>query len=541
MSWLGWLGLACWLAAGGAGAAESAPTVQLAWDPNSEPDIGGYRIHFGLGSRYYTFREDVGNVTNATIRLPAIPGMTFFFAATAYTVDGIESDYSNEVTYDLPVQPDDPPPRGMSVVKQIPEDTQAILPLETGTLEAASTTLLVRIPPAHGSMTGDYPEITYVPRPDFHGEENWEVVMYDARAQVVRATLRVVVTPVNDRPRAEGASLELSPNTSVSVLLRGSDVDGDALVYQVVRPPAHGLLSGDPPNLIYTPNPGFEGEDSLTFTVQDGALESAAALVRFVVADQPPVAWDDFVVTTMATPVAIRLSAHDAEDPSLAFVVTEAPSGGRLEGQPPELTYVPNPTFEGEDGFTFSARDSRGQTAFARVWIAVVPPNHAPVAQDQSHTIRANESLELQLVAWDEDDDWLTYLIVEPPVHGQLLGEPPDLIYHPTPGYDGSDRFRFRASDGRAESEAAAVEILILPSEEPTPELVGIRLDGNLVELTWLAQAGATYRVWYKAALEDPAWQPLSEPIVATESPITWRGALPSPVVRGFLTVSVED
>ncbi|MCZ7634723.1 MAG: cadherin-like domain-containing protein [Verrucomicrobia bacterium] len=270
-------------------------------------------------------------------------------------------------------------------------------------------------------------------------------------------------------------------------------------------------------------------------------LESTAALVRFAVADQPPVAWDDFVATTMATPVAIRLSAHDAEDPSLTLTVTEAPSGGRLEGQPPELTYVPNPTFEGEDGFTFSARDSRGQTAFARVWIAVVPPNHAPVAQDQSHTIHANESLELQLVAWDEDDDWLTYLIVEPPVHGQLLGEPPDLIYQPTPGYDGSDRFRFRASDGRAESETAAVDILILPSGEAAPRVLAAHLDGDTVELTWLARAGATYRVWHKAALEDPVWHPLSEPIVASESPATWRGPLPSPVVRGFLTVSVED
>jgi hypothetical protein len=515
--------------------------VQLAWDPNSEPDIGGYRIHHGLGPRYYAFREDVGNVTNAVISLPALPGMTFFFAATAYTVDGIESDFSNEVTYDLPVQPDDPPPRGMSVVRQIPEDSQAILPLGTDALDAASTTLLTRVPPAHGSMTGGYPKVTYVPRPDFHGVETWEVVMYDARAQVVRAALRVVVTPVNDPPRAEGAYFELSPNTSAPVLLHGSDVDGDPLEYHVGRLPAHGLVSGDPPSLTYTPTPGFEGEDSLTFTVHDGVLESAAAVVRFVVADQPPVAWDDFVVTTTGTPVAVRLSAHDAEDPSLTFAVTEAPSGGRLEGEPPELTYVPAPTFEGEDGFTFSARDSRGQTAFARVWIAVLPPNRPPVAQDQSHTIRENESLELQLVAWDEDDDWLTYQIVEPPAHGQLLGEPPDLVYQPAPGYDGADRFRFRASDGRAESETASVDILVLPLEEGAPRLVGIGLDGEVVELAWLAQLGASYRVWHKAALADPTWQPLSDPIVATESPTTWRGTLPSPVVRGFLSVSLGE
>ena len=36
----------------------------LEWDPNSEPDLAGYKLHYGLASGSYTSVVDVGNQTS---------------------------------------------------------------------------------------------------------------------------------------------------------------------------------------------------------------------------------------------------------------------------------------------------------------------------------------------------------------------------------------------------------------------------------------------------------------------------------------------
>jgi hypothetical protein len=78
-----------------------AEQVTLAWDPNTESDLAGYKVHYGTASHSYTNSLDVHNVTTATVAgLSA--GQTYFFAATAYNASGQESGYSNEVSYSVP-------------------------------------------------------------------------------------------------------------------------------------------------------------------------------------------------------------------------------------------------------------------------------------------------------------------------------------------------------------------------------------------------------------------------------------------------------
>jgi hypothetical protein len=45
----------------------------------------------------------------------------------------------------------------------------------------------------------------------------------------------------------------------------------------------HGTLSGIAPNLTYTPSPGFDLEDSFSFVVNDGELDSAPAVVDLLI------------------------------------------------------------------------------------------------------------------------------------------------------------------------------------------------------------------------------------------------------------------
>jgi hypothetical protein len=83
------------------GSAHSAQ-VTLAWDPNTDPDLSGYRIYYGLLSDQYSSSVDVGNRTSYTVA-NLENGKTYYFAATAYDQIGDESDFSNEVVFSVPV------------------------------------------------------------------------------------------------------------------------------------------------------------------------------------------------------------------------------------------------------------------------------------------------------------------------------------------------------------------------------------------------------------------------------------------------------
>ena len=74
-----------------------ASQIKLAWDPNTEPDLAGYKVYFGTASRTYGPPIDVGNITKFT--LPGLsPGQTYYFAVTAYDTSDNGSGPSNEVS-----------------------------------------------------------------------------------------------------------------------------------------------------------------------------------------------------------------------------------------------------------------------------------------------------------------------------------------------------------------------------------------------------------------------------------------------------------
>jgi hypothetical protein len=90
--------------------------------------------------------------------------------------------------------------------------------------------------------------------------------------------------PLNHAPQADAQSLNTAHATPVAITLTASDMDGNALIFTVISDPVHGVLSGMAPDLTYTPNDGFSGTDSFTFTANDGSEESAPATISIVVA-----------------------------------------------------------------------------------------------------------------------------------------------------------------------------------------------------------------------------------------------------------------
>lgn len=76
--------------------------VDVAWDPNSESDLAGYRTHIGTESGSYNHTVNVGNATEYFI-FGLKAGVRYFAAVTAYNQSGSESDYSNEISFFFPL------------------------------------------------------------------------------------------------------------------------------------------------------------------------------------------------------------------------------------------------------------------------------------------------------------------------------------------------------------------------------------------------------------------------------------------------------
>ena len=85
-------------------ASAAAASVTLAWDPNKETDLAGYKLYYGTALGVYGAPIILGKVTTHT--LTGLPNGTFYFALTAFNTSGMESGYSNVVTTTI----SDPPP-----------------------------------------------------------------------------------------------------------------------------------------------------------------------------------------------------------------------------------------------------------------------------------------------------------------------------------------------------------------------------------------------------------------------------------------------
>ena len=168
------------------------------------------------------------------------------------------------------------------------EDSPLAVTLSGSDLEGSPLTYSVVSAPAHGSLSGSAPNLTYTPAANYNGLDSFTFKVNDGAADSAPATVSITVLAVNDAPLANAQAVTTAQDTALAITLTGSDLEGSPLTYSVVTSPAHGSLSGTAPSLTYTPASGYSGGDSFTFKVNDGELDSAAASVSITVTPSGP-------------------------------------------------------------------------------------------------------------------------------------------------------------------------------------------------------------------------------------------------------------
>ena len=315
--------------------------------------------------------------------------------------------------------------------------------------------------PAGISLRPDGRTVDVTPPLYFHGAFFLHYTVRDARGYSASGMASVVV---DSAPIADFSDEKVAVDTATAVTMQGFDPDSDPVTFTIERQPGHGALTGVPPSVVYTPAPGFTGDDSFTFSVSDGHLTSFSATVTLHVAppNHRPSATPQSVTALEDTSAAITLAGTDPDGDPLSFQVQTLPAHGVLSVSGASATYVPAANYNGPDSFTFAVNDGESTSDPATVSIDVGTINDPPVALAVQRSLNEDAPLSLTLLATDADGDSLAFAIQAPPQHGTVTGAPPGVTYTPDANYNGPDSFTFTASDANSTSAPATVSLTVV-------------------------------------------------------------------------------
>jgi VCBS repeat-containing protein len=339
--------------------------------------------------------------------------------------------------------------------------------------------------PSHGTVTlyanGSF---TYKPALNYHGSDYFTYRVCDngspePKCSVETATVNVTINPVNDDPTANAQSITTDEDTSKAITLTGDDVDGDTLTFSIVSGPSKGQLSGTGASLTYTPQANYNGPDSFTYKVDDGALESSVATVSITVdaVNDTPKAKNDTAEADEDTATVINVLAGDSDVDGDALSVVRGslsdPANGSVEvitsgNDQGKILYTPDLNYNGPDSFTYRASDGTANSDPATVSVNVRAINDDPEAEDDLYATDEDTPLTINASNGvlsndsDTDSDVLEAEVISGPTNGMLTLHPDgSFTYTPNANFNGVDSFTYKAVDPSNGEASATVTVTI--------------------------------------------------------------------------------
>jgi hypothetical protein len=325
-------------------------------------------------------------------------------------------------------------------------------------------------PPARGIATVDGAgRVTFTPVTDAVGSERFTIVVDDGAARI-EAVVDVTIEGINDAPVLAAARIDGNEDTPARVTVVASDVDGDAVTFDIKRGPKQGTATIDEKSgeLTFTPPPEWSGETVLTVRVSDGNARAAIDVpVRVVAVDDPPSAQPLSLRTREDSPVAGALEARDSDGDTLSFALASPPSSGTAIVDPRgKVTFTPAPDVHGDIAFVAQVTDGRTTVAIP-VRVVVEAVNDAPTLGGT--VVEGVEDVVLQhtLAAADGDGDPVRFELRRAPAQGHAAVERSGaLTFTPPPDWNGTTTLGIRMTDGK---DSADVEITVKvgPVDDP--------------------------------------------------------------------------
>ena len=351
--------------------------------------------------------------------------------------------------------------------------------------------------------------LLFRPTADFSGDQTILFTVTDNGGAVsAPAAVSLTVVAVNDLPvpnaGSGGSGTEDSP---VAIRLGGTDVDGSVTAVTVTTLPANGTLfladgvtpvvAGTPltpaqaVNLVFVPNPDFNGNATIGFTVtdNDGATSApASAVVTVAPVNDGPVAGADsatFAEDSVATGNVLG-NDSDVDGPSLSvasfvFGGVSFPAGSTaIVGSVGTLvintdgswSFTPAPDFNGPVPAIQVTTTDGSLSATSTLSLTVTPVNDAPLAQADLASTPINTPATIAVLANDSDVEGETLTVTgaslaDPSQGSVTVNTDGTLGFAPALNFTGTATITYTVRDASGASSTATVTVNVGNNSAP--------------------------------------------------------------------------
>jgi hypothetical protein len=428
----------------------------ISWQDNSLVETG-YVVQraTNLGPFDTTYETGANQTTLSVTGLDSATHYSWRVYAAKATVNSPSSGIADGSTLDDPAAKH-LEPQIVSATGTTSSGLQLSGSVATGAYSPDSLALSFKIitAPTHGSLTnfnattGAY---TYTAKKEYVGSDSFTFRASDGTANSNLANVAINVIGGGRIAQDDYAQFGKNSVEYGVIEVYTNDIGERAQGHHIVidTPPQHGDYHLYNENLSYKPNSGFSGTDSFTYhreyPTPDGVFKTNVATVTIDVIDEgSPLpsklwyegnSWSMSYSTHQGIPLTqhnvdnftwgvLRGFAENAQITSLTAALVSGPGNGSLTLESDgEFTYAPSMGFAGVDRFSFRATDQDGRQSDP-VWVSLRVYNNTPNSTNlgnnvlQGQTVVTPSQYSPYSATADQENDPITWSIVEPPKHG---------------------------------------------------------------------------------------------------------------------------
>ena len=209
--------------------------------------------------------------------------------ASLYAPDQYRVSDHDPVLIGLALDTPNRAPVASDVSVTTPEDTAAAVTLDGTDPDGDALTYTVTSSPAHGTLSGTAPNLTYTPAGDYSGPDSFTYTVSDGTLTSAPATVSITVTPVNDAPTVAIVAASCLGDTAGQLSVTTSDVEG-----------ANPTVTGSSSNTALVRNSDIVVSGSganRTVTVSGVSGRSGMAVITLTASDGSATSTTTFTVT----------------------------------------------------------------------------------------------------------------------------------------------------------------------------------------------------------------------------------------------------
>ena len=341
-----------------------------------------------------------------------------------------------------------------------------------GTLQSVT----IKSQPANGVVTLSGNDFIYKPINGFNGTNTFSYSFTTTSGTSNIATVTVTVLPLSAPIIANNDFATTSQGKSVQIFVLANDGTTGGLNYLSfgLQLPANGTVAlggtagTSSSHFVYTPNPGFVGTETFTysFTPTLYVFSNTATITVTVLAQAivSSIANNDIFSATQNAPLTISPTANDVVVGTVQSVALKSqPANGTVAVSGNNFIYTPNPGFFGTNSFTYYFTTTNGISNTATITLNVAVAYPAPVANNDAVSSPKNTAVTISPTT----NDVLNGISIRPltvisqPANGTAIPSGSNIIYTPATDFIGTNTFTYQlVVDGRT-SNTATVTITV--------------------------------------------------------------------------------